>query len=62
MRYDEWKTATNASSMGERVQGKLHELLEEYEAPTLPDDLVSEIDKIIKKAEKREAQKNNKEN
>jgi trimethylamine:corrinoid methyltransferase-like protein len=57
MRYSEWKSMAGGSSMGDRVKEKTQKIIKEYQAPTLPDDVVKKIDAIIKKAEEREAKK-----
>jgi trimethylamine---corrinoid protein Co-methyltransferase len=56
-RYDGWKTMDKGTSMGDRVKEKLINILEGEGAPALPDDVLEKIDKIIEKAEKREAEK-----
>jgi trimethylamine--corrinoid protein Co-methyltransferase len=60
MRYDEWKNAAGASSMGDRVAQKMREILKNHEVPALPDDILKQIDDIIQKAEEREAKKRKK--
>jgi len=60
MRYDEWKNATGASTMGDRVAEKMRGILKNHEVPALPDDVLKKIDHIIKKAEEREAKKKKK--
>lgn len=57
MRYSEWKMMTNESSMGDRIKAKARRILEEHQAPTLPENVCQEIDNILQKAEKREGKK-----
>jgi len=60
MRYEEWKNTTGESRMEERVKDKLHKILDEHEVEGLPEDVNKEIDKILEKAEEREAKKEGK--
>lgn len=53
MRYPEWK-AGGGTTMGDRIQEKTIKLLEQTEAPVLPQEIQDQMDKIILKAEQRE--------
>lgn len=57
MRYSEWKMMTRESSMGDRIKAKARRILQEHEAPSLPENICQEIDNILQKAEEREAGK-----
>ena len=57
MRHDGWKHQAGSSRMGERIKEKLHKILDEHEVPALSDDKLEEIQKIIDRAEAREAEK-----
>ena len=60
MRYDEWKNATDKSTMGDRVKKKMLDILKNHEVPALPDDVLKKIDEVVQKAEEREASKKKK--
>ena len=57
MRYSEWKSMTGGTTMADRIKEKAQKIIKEYEAPTLPKDVLTKIDDILKKAEAREAKK-----
>ncbi|MFP4082507.1 MAG: trimethylamine methyltransferase family protein [Candidatus Aminicenantes bacterium] len=57
MRYSEWKSMAGGSSMGGRIKEKTRRLLEQTEAPLLPDKKQKQMDTIIRKAEDREKKK-----
>ena len=57
MRHDGWRTKANKSRMSERIRDKLHDILENYEPPALDEEDQNEIDKIMERAEKREAER-----
>ncbi len=60
MRYDEWKNATNSSTMGDRVKKKMLDIINNHEVPALPADVMKQIEAIIARAEAREAAKSKK--
>jgi len=59
MRHDGWKTQANSSTMGERIKDKVHEIVENHEVKPLSDEVKAKIDKIMEKAEEREANRDN---
>jgi len=52
MRYNEWQTSAGGSSMGDRVKDKARDIIATHEPARLSKEVDSEIDKILKKAEK----------
>ncbi len=60
MRYDEWKNMEKSSTMGERTRAKLLNILETHEVPSLPPEVLAELDRIVAGAEEREAGKKKK--
>jgi trimethylamine--corrinoid protein Co-methyltransferase len=57
MRYSEWKSAAGGRSMGDYIKEKTRKLLEQTEAPVLPEEVQKQMDKVIMKAEDREKRK-----
>ncbi len=57
MRHDGWKEKADSSRMSDRIKNKLHDILENYEAPELSDDKQEEVDRILERAEEREAER-----
>jgi trimethylamine--corrinoid protein Co-methyltransferase len=57
MRYSEWKSKGASTSMGDRIKEKTRKIIEEHQVAVLSKEVLAQIDKIIEKAEKREAGK-----
>lgn len=57
MRYSEWKSKAQSMSMGDQIKKKTRTILEQHQVAPLPKEVLAEIDKIIDRAEKREAKK-----
>jgi trimethylamine--corrinoid protein Co-methyltransferase len=57
MRYSEWKSVAGESSMGDRIKEKARNLLQDAEIEKLPESVLKDIDRIMKKAEDREKKK-----